>query len=127
MRYTYSDTEKFISKSSKGYHCYFQYLCNIVKRSEFICWSGAHCHALINVNDILVGVCGVRGRSGSACARVGSNTGSSTTLMLLLCMMSCSMLKISSAREHLKANIPAECKKNSCCSAQTDEITKSGH
>lgn len=34
-------------------------------------------------------------------------TGSSTTLMLLHCISSCSRLKISSAREHLKAKIPA--------------------
>ena len=32
--------------------------------------------------------------------------GSSTTLMLLHCISSWSRLKISSAREHLKANIP---------------------
>lgn len=37
---------------------------------------------------------------------LGSSTASSTTLMLWLCITSCSMLKISSAREHLKAKIP---------------------
>lgn len=81
--------------------------------SVCIWWSCTHSHILSMLKsewraDVLVGVCGVRGSSGSACVRVGSNTGSSTTLMLLLCMMSCSMLKISSAREHLKANIPAK-------------------
>ncbi len=76
----------------------FQYLGNIVRRCYLYLFGGA---ALIHSSyaDVLVGVCGVRGgSSGSVCARVGSNTGSSTTLMLLLCMMSCSMLKISSAR-----------------------------
>lgn len=81
-------------------------------------------------NDILVGVCGITGRSDSACARLGSNTGSSTTLMLLLCMMSCSMLKISSAREHLKAKIPKDSKQKALQTPAftlTNENTTGGH
>lgn len=42
----------------------------------------------------------------SAAWWLGSSTASSTTLMLWLCITSCSMLKISSARAHLKAKMP---------------------
>lgn len=42
-----------------------------------------------------------------------SSTASSTTLMLWLCITSCSMLKISSARAHLKAKIPEDTVKRS--------------
>lgn len=57
---------------------------------------------------LLLGVCGVRGRSISVAwpGRV-MIMGSSTTLMLLHCISSCSRLNISSAREHLNAKIPA--------------------
>lgn len=56
-----------------------------------------------------VGCEGPRGRSSSGgwLLRV-MMTGSSITLILLHCMRSWSRLKISSAREHLKAKIPGE-------------------
>lgn len=57
---------------------------------------------------LLVGPWGLRASSRSeGWLFLVITTGSSTTLMLLHCIRSCSRLKISSAREHLKAKIPA--------------------
>lgn len=58
----------------------------------------------------------------SAACWLGSSTASSTTLMLWLCITSCSMLKISSAREHLKAKIPEKHTKQQYKCQQTAKI-----
>lgn len=60
-------------------------------------------------SSLPLGGWGARGRSSSAgwLLRV-MMTGSSITLMLLHCIRSWRRLKISSAREHLNANIPKE-------------------
>lgn len=55
---------------------------------------------------LLVGVRGVLGTSNSVWWLFLSTTGSSTTFMLLFCIISCNMLNSSSARAHLKAKIP---------------------
>lgn len=55
---------------------------------------------------LLVGVRGVLGTSNSVWWLFLSTTGSSTTFILLFCIISCNMLNNSSARAHLKAKIP---------------------
>lgn len=55
---------------------------------------------------LLVGVRGVLGTSNSVWWLFLSTTGSSTTFILLFCIISCNILNNSSARAHLKAKIP---------------------
>lgn len=59
---------------------------------------------------LLVGVRGVLGTSNSVWWLFLSTTGSSTTFILLFCIISCNMLNNSSARAHLKAKIPINIK-----------------
>lgn len=110
----YCNNTVYHGKSFSNYHKQENPSCHMPSRNEilyvYVC----------RYFSLLLGVCGVRGMSisGAWPGRV-MIMGSSTTLMLLHCISSCSRLKISSAREHLNAKIPVEHKgikrKNSKC------------
>lgn len=89
-------THAYKTGASWGYACACMCVCTGVLRR----WGGV---------SSPLGGWGARGRSSSAgwLLRV-MMTGSSITLMLLHCIRSWRRLKISSAREHLNANIPEE-------------------